>query len=134
MLRDFDTVHRATDIWEVARLLSKNKLSGVPVVDDAGIAVGVISQTDIVAYLKDTAARLLPKESFYEDAESGPRPQCPHVTAGEIMTAHVIQASEDALPHELSRMMLERRVHRIIITRNGKPCGIVSTLDLLKFL
>ena len=62
------------------------------------------------------------------------RPRRPPVTAADLMSAQVIEAPQTMRASELSRMMLNRRVHRVIITEGRKLRGIVTTLDVLKVL
>lgn len=134
MRRDIVTVTRDTDVWHLAQLFHDRGLSGAPVVDEEGQAIGVVSQTDIVRWLREEAGWTHQTAAFYSDSDGDGRKPCPRATAGELMTPSVIAANEDATAEELSHLMLSRGVHRIIITREGKPCGIVATLDLLKYL
>ena len=54
----------------------------------------------------------------------------------DIMTRDVHTVSEDAPASEVARLMRNRHLHRLLVTRNrsGRPVGIVSTMDLLKLI
>src|SRR5512134_1059034 len=43
------TVRKDAELDEVARLLSDNRVSGLPVVDDNGSVVGVVSEADVLS-------------------------------------------------------------------------------------
>ena len=126
------TVDVDVDIWTLARVLSERGITGVPVVDDKGELVGVVSQTDIIRHLKELAISAAEGQDFYEGEEAknwGPFKT--RATARELMSPEVITASETTPVETLARSMLKRRIHRVIITRGRKIAGIVTTMDLL---
>lgn len=134
MRRDVIAVRESDPVWDVAKLFSEHEITGAPVLNASGELVGVVSQTDIVRHLEQVAASFT-NGVFYEDAEDERRrPLRKAVTAGELMNRDVIEAPQETRASELSRMMLGKRIHRIIITDDRKLCGIVTTLDLLKVL
>ena len=50
---------------------------------------------------------------------------------GEIMTPTVFSVGEDASVSEIASLMLRGHLHRLLVTRDERPVGIVSTSDLL---
>jgi CBS domain-containing protein len=52
----------------------------------------------------------------------------------DIMTPAVYAVPEDATVSEVASRMLDSHVHRLLVTRDGRPVGIVSTSDLLGLL
>ncbi len=50
MTRDVAVVHPETSLLEAVKLMAKRRISGVPVVDDAGSIVGVMSEGDLVRW------------------------------------------------------------------------------------
>ncbi|MBI5200146.1 MAG: CBS domain-containing protein [Elusimicrobia bacterium] len=134
MRSDVIAVKDTDAVWDVARLFAEHEISGAPVLNAEGELVGVVSQTDIVRHLEEVAASFTNGE-FYADAEDERRrPRRPIVTAGDLMNPEAITADRDTKASSLSRLMLGKRIHRIIITEGRKLCGIVTTLDLLKVL
>lgn len=129
MQRDIVTVREDSDVWAVARELIEHGITGAPVVNAQGDLVGVISQTDLVRYLRDQAPE---RFDFYTDPDPSLHESGPVVTAGNLMTREVMEASEDATTDDLARRMLLKRIHRILITRDRKIVGIVTTMDLLQ--
>jgi crotonyl-CoA carboxylase/reductase len=87
------------------------------VVIDAGKAVGVLSQTDIV----------LARQGRKPDEARG-------MKVGEVMTAGcaTIDASTK-LSHAITEMM-KRRIHRLLVTENDKPVGVLSMTDIVRRL
>jgi CBS domain-containing protein len=129
------------DIRELAKLLTDEKISGAPVVDDNDNLVGVVSLLDLVrqgletdqpVFLESDFYRQLPqdisfKKGFHiEDLNI--------VRVSEIMTPVLITASDSSTEGELASIMVEKHIHRIIITQGKKVAGIVTTMDLLKLL
>ena len=52
----------------------------------------------------------------------------------DIMTPAVESVPEDATVSEVASRMLDSQVHRLLVTREGRPVGIVTTSDLLGLL
>ena len=46
----------------------------------------------------------------------------------------VYTVSEDATVSEIASTMLDNHLHRVLVTRDGQPLGIISTSDLLGLL
>ncbi|MBI4376868.1 MAG: CBS domain-containing protein [Elusimicrobia bacterium] len=133
MHREVISVGEDTDVWELARILAQNRISGAPVVDSEGNVVGVVSESDIVAHL-ERISRAQGPGNFYSQADQEGDPPCSMVMARDLMSRNVIQASEESSAQEISRLMLRQRVHRVIITRGRKLAGIVTTTDLLRVI
>ncbi|MBI4349098.1 MAG: CBS domain-containing protein [Elusimicrobia bacterium] len=127
-------------VRELARLLVEHRISGVPVVDEHGRLVGVVSQTDLVRHeLEPAEGGRDETPAFYRDPEHalprGFHSEAPDYTrVSEVMTPAVIAGTEDTPVVELARLMQRRHVHRVIITHRGALRGIVTSTDLLKVL
>ena len=92
---------------EVAQVLDRHRISGLPVCDDAGHMVGLISEFDLIAK---------------PDAH----------TAGEAMTRDVISVMEDTSVDEVRYLLVHRRIKRVPVLRGQKLVGIVSRADLVR--
>lgn len=133
MRTDFQTVSEAADVWEMARLFTTHGIAGAPVVSEAGKLLGVVSLTDIIRHLKEVFESCAQGRAFYSESEpDSPKRPARAVTAGALMTMPAIHAEEDTPVIRLSVLMATHRIHRIIITRQGRVRGIVATMDLLK--
>jgi CBS-domain-containing membrane protein len=50
----------------------------------------------------------------------------------DIMTRDVVTATEDTPVHELARSMAERRIRRLIVTRDQRPIGLITVMAVLR--
>ncbi len=124
-------------IYEAAKLLVNSKASALPVVDENGAMVGILSEADIlkgplVAARKvgtETLGR--PEEDAYADAAIA---QAKAQRVADIMTKGVIAAPETASLRELADLMLKHKIKRVPIVRDREILGIVSRVDLVKAL
>jgi len=133
------TVRPEMLIRDLAQLLVEKDISGAPVVDAAGRLVGVVSKTDVLnASLKRTEPtgvapsffRLL--DSYLEEGgEETPGSAAPG-QVDDIMTRDVVTATEDTPVHELARSMAERRIRRLIVTRDQRPIGLITVMAVLR--
>jgi predicted transcriptional regulator len=57
MTRDVAFVHPETSLLEAVKLMARRKISGMPVVDDAGAIVGMISEGDLVRWHEGNSGR-----------------------------------------------------------------------------
>lgn len=140
MTPDVVTVSPSTSLKALGRILAEHNITGAPVVNDDGRIVGIVSQTDLI--LSQLRTRIGSKD--YEDIfdlfsaspELGGGPQARYGHAPrwveDIMTRHVVIASEDMGVAELASLLAEKGIHRVPVARDGKLVGIVAALDLLK--
>ena len=105
------TVTPRMTLKETAKLLTKRGISGAPVVGPQGKVVGVISQTDLVWVENDPMRRV-----------------------EQAMTPWGVSFEEETPVKDIARQMLAKRIHRVIITRKGELCGIVTSMDMLRAL
>ena len=122
---------------DAARTLSVSRVSGAPVVDAAGRLIGVLSQTDLVREMARREPRLLDLQlhAGTPAGEAAYEVGSPETTrVDEVMTPAVFSAEEDFAADHLGRMMLDKHMHRIIITKDGCPVGIVTPFDVLRCL
>ncbi|HVC09959.1 MAG TPA: CBS domain-containing protein [Elusimicrobiota bacterium] len=121
-------------VGEVADLLVRRRITGVPVVDKRRRPVGVISQTDLVRRSRAPQEEKIP--AFYRQDDRlivAPAVESEgDVPAGQIMTPAVLSADEKTPTAKLARFMLKWRIHRVLITAAGRLTGIVTSMDLLR--
>lgn len=101
-----------------AQVLEANDVSGAPVVDQAGVLVGVLSETDLVH------ARA--KEHLWS--------RWSELTVRDLMHAPVITADRSMSVTEAARLMETAQVHRLVVMDDDQqtPIGVVSTSDLVR--
>ena len=139
------TVPQNMTVRELARYLTDNQITGAPVEDQVGRLVGVVSVVDIAAVASDGGNVRTDRSSpdFYvrgwEDKLTAEemkdfRVDNEDLQVGEIMTPSVFSVGEDATVSQIASTMLRGHLHRVLVTRDERPVGIVSTSDLLGLL
>ena len=130
-----DVVHvkPETPLKEVAEIMGRHSISGVPVVDEGRKVVGVISEKDFlsrmgmqknITFMGVVAKCLLGDGCMAVDIRGK--------SAGDIMTAPAITVYEDAPIMEIDSLMLKHRANRIpVLDQKDKLIGIVTRTDLL---
>jgi CBS domain-containing protein len=131
MTTDVVTVRPDTPLRDTAALLSERRISGVPVVDDDGAVVGVVSEADIL--VREGGARqrdgLL---GWLFDSEATLR-KLGARTAGEAMTTPAITIGQNRPVHEAAGRMVTEHVNRLpVVADDGRLIGIVSRADLVR--
>ncbi|MFD3922203.1 CBS domain-containing protein [Streptomyces sp. NPDC058595] len=131
MTRDVVSVRLDTPFKEIARALSDHGISAVPVLDDGGCPVGVVSEADLLrkaANRSDQSGRTpLPHLEAWE------RARAEGVVAAEIMSAPALCAHREWTVVEAARLMADRHVKRLpVVDEADGLLGIVSRSDLLR--
>lgn len=124
MTRQVATLSPLTTVGEAARLLTEQRITGAPVVDAKGNLLGIVSQTDLVRHQSGRV------EPWPGEPSSDPA-QTPVLS---LMTGAVVTCDEETPLEEVARVMLDRRIHRVLVTRDGAVCGILTAMDLLRAL
>ena len=137
------TVRDDLTVRDLANFLVENEISGAPVEDGSGKLVGVVSVTDIVTALVKEDGGDGDRASYFvaewEEAMSREdlaelRLDEAELTVGVIMTPSVFTVGEETPVSEIAEAMVENHVHRLLVTREDRVVGIISTSDLLGLL
>jgi len=127
MTTEVVAVRRETTFKEMAAVLRQYRVSALPVIDDAGRVIGVVSEADLLAKeaLADPGvmAEVLQRQDVRK-AEG--------LTAGDLMTHPAVTASPEDPVEQAARMMHFMRVKRLpVVNSGGQLIGIVSRSDVL---
>jgi CBS domain-containing protein len=131
------TVHSDAYLQEAAGLMVQHRVSGLPVVDDAGTLVGLITEGDLIrrAELGTAGAQPGRLSMFLNPGRAAQQYVHTHGRkVGEIMTREVITTSPDTPLAEVVDIMESQQVKRLPVLRNHRLVGIVSRADLLRAL
>ena len=139
MTRDVVAVHPDTPLLDAVKLMATRKISGVPVVDDVGTIVGMMSEGDLVrwheGYTERQARWLDMLADGFELAPAfldGIREQKRKVK--NIMTRGAVTVTEEVPAREVAHLMHEKNIKRVPVLRDGKLVGIVARSDLVRAL
>ena len=132
MTRDAIAIRTHADIHEVAGLLSEHRISGLPVVDEEGVVVGVVTEADILSMtgmekvhtFKDILRHLL-GEPLPERKRGN--------NVGEIMSSPAITTRPDADIRDVARILDERRIKRLpVVDERNRLLGVISRADIVR--
>jgi CBS domain-containing protein len=131
MTRDPRIVSPEASLKEVAQALMESRISGLPVVDESGAVVGVVSEADIVG--KEAGAppeRSLIGRLLHGDAADS---RLDARTVAEAMTAPAVTIGATREVAEAARIMTEQEINRLpVLDVDGKLVGIVTRADLVR--
>lgn len=138
MTRDVATARPDMSVREVAALLLARGISAVPVVDEAGFPVGMISEGDLLG--RDQHACEARRDWWLallaEGGELNPdflaTLRRPAARVRDVMSAPVVTVNEDADLRDVARLLIEYRIKRVPVVRGRRAVGIISRADLLR--
>lgn len=134
MQKDVVTVAPDASLKDVAAALMEHRISGMPVCDEEGRVLGVISEGDILYKERGRIARpggplawLVDGTPYADVTKSWAQ------TAREAMTAPAITIAPGSAAAEAARLMIEKCVNRLVVVdRDGQLVGIHSRADLVR--
>jgi predicted transcriptional regulator len=140
MTPDIMTVADDMTTDELVRFLNEREISGAPVVDGQGHFIGVVSMTDVGRHLAEPSDFESARVEFYRDMgdevtleDLGQRyVEGRAVTVGDVMTPVVHHVAATAAVAEAARIMVERHIHRLVVTEGRQPVGMITSMDLLR--
>src|SRR5918997_1189390 len=137
-----NTVRPETSVEEVIRLLGESELPGVPVVDEDGRCVGIVTEADLVIADEEGDLHLPhyielfggivflePLRRFEERLRKAFAAK-----ASDMMTPEPITVGPDAGAREAARIISESGHNRLPVTEGGRLVGVVSRADVLEAL
>jgi len=125
------TVDRITPYQDIDRLLTRHRISGVPVLKMGREVVGVVSETDLLAAEDETRRQARMAASMGRRWHLRKQPHV-RLTAGALMTSPAITIGPEATIPGAARLMNTHHISRLpVIDEKGKLIGIVSRRDLL---
>ena len=133
------TVRADTPVEETIRLLAERELPGVPVVDDDGRCVGIVTEADLVIadeqgdlhlphYIElfGGVVFLEPLRHFEERLRKAFA-----ATAADMMTPDPIAVAPESSAREAARVISESGHNRLPVVEDGRLVGVVSRADVL---
>ncbi|MBV8334434.1 MAG: CBS domain-containing protein [Alphaproteobacteria bacterium] len=135
------TVGPDTTVQALATLLSERGISGVPVVDNAGKLIGIVSEGDLLHRAETHTERRTTRrrsrwlDSFAADQEAAREYVKEHGrTVGELMTRELITVNDTTDLADVATLLETKKIKRVPVLRDGKLVGIVSRANLIRAL
>jgi CBS domain-containing protein len=111
------SISETASLAEAVGILDSKKITGLPVLDENGALVGVLSQTDLV--------RARANQHLVSN--------WPGLAVGQIMTTPALTIAATTSLEDAAKEMERHRVHRLVVTdASATPIGIISTSDLVR--
>lgn len=140
MTADPVVVKADTPLQDAIKIIAEQKMSGLPVVDDAGVLVGIISEGDLTWQETgvDTPPYIMLLDSIIylqnpakHDAEIH---KALGQTVGEVMSSKVYKIEPDQSVREAAHVMHEKHVGRLPVVDGdtGKVLGIITQGDIIR--
>jgi CBS domain-containing protein len=137
MTKKVITINENTTLAKLSELLIKNRISGVPVVDENGELTGIITEADIIIKECNLPLPLSFSYTFLEKFESYTKSTKEYfkTRVEEIMSTDVKVAVEDMPISKVVNIMINNSVNRLpVVDDDGKLAGIISRADIIKFM
>lgn len=132
------TVPRDAPVLEVAGLLTEHRISGVVVVDEDGLMLGILGEGDL---LYRVARPHLPPHvevlgSIIYLQTPGQIDEMMRKIGGtvaeDVMSHKLASVTEDTPVEDVASLMIDRKIRRIPVVRDGRPVGIITRGDIVR--
>ena len=131
MTRHVHVAGPQTQFKLLVRLIEENRVSAVPIVDQHGTPIGVVSETDLL--LKERRGDFEQRDLLHNRRRRELRAKADGILAADIMSSPPITVPVSIGLPQAARLMQERNVRRLIVVdERGKIAGIVTRSDLLQ--
>lgn len=114
------TIGKDEDVYEAMRMMALNNITGLPVVDDEGALVGIVTEKDILVLLCNCLE------------ETGPDRAIGKV--GEFMTRRIVCFHPEDSLNDIAECLSTNNFRRVPILDNGKLVGIISRRDVIRHI
>jgi CBS domain-containing protein len=132
------TVKPSATVKEVAQLLLKHHISALPVVDDAGKVVGIVSEGDLIRRADLNTDKQRPRwlAALFADEETlaAEYVKTHGRKVSDVMTKWVVAASPDMSLRDIATRLEKHGIKRVPVVHNGALLGIVSRSNLIQAL
>jgi CBS domain-containing protein len=116
----------------LVRLIEENRVSAIPIVDEKGTPIGIVSEADLL--LKERRSELESSaDLLHLQKRRHERAKAEGTVASEVMTSPAITVGVETPLSQAARLMQEKNVRRLVVVdERGRIAGIVSRSDLLQ--
>jgi CBS domain-containing protein len=135
--RDLSAVERGTPVIQAIKLLDNSGLSSLPVVDEEGKVVGIISERDLIRALVPEYVDMLSSASFLPSMDRLAKKlrEIENHSVERYMTKGVIVVHPDDTDLYAADLMIRKGLKQLpVVDEDGHLVGLVRRIDLLSRL
>jgi CBS domain-containing protein len=134
MIPDLTSVSADTPIKEVVKIMSQQRMVGLPVVNSDQNVIGIITESDITKASLPGYYKELQNPSFIPDFDqfSQQAKKIAHLSARNFMTTTVYSVEEDTSRTEAANLLFRKHLRIVPVVRAGKLVGILTPSCLCK--
>ncbi len=142
METDVPPVYPWDPVESVLKVLRTHELPGVPVINEGGRCVGIITEADLIMTGEDADLHLphyfelfggfvfLESLGHFEDRLR----KATAALARDLMTEDPVTIEPDATVHEAARLISRSKHNRLPVVEHGRLVGVVTRVDVLEAL
>ena len=140
MTKEILTVTPKTSVSELAELFTTHNINGVPVIDDEGKLLGVVTENDLIYQKKKvhipTVINILDSVIYLESPEKMKQEmqKITGVTVQDIYTSNVVTIGQETPIDEIATIMAEKNIHTLPVLDNDNLIGVIGKGDIIKTL
>ena len=131
------SVSPQASIFEAVRLMLQHKISGLPVVENSGRLIGIVTEADFLRRSETGTVRRRPRWIEFIVGPGKLAEEYVHASGrrvDEVMTTEVRTIHEDAPLEEVVNIMERYRVKRVPVVRGQMVLGIITRATLVHAL
>lgn len=141
MTADPVTVPPDMDVVDVAKIMVEKNIGGIPVVDESGDLVGIVTESDLI--VQDTDVQFPSFVSFLSGYVFVPGSvhrfeekfrKAVAATAGEVMTEDVVTVDTSDSAEHVATMMTHKKMKRFPVIKDGRLVGIITMADIVRLI
>jgi CBS domain-containing protein len=139
---DVPAVYPSDPVERVLEVMQENELSGVPVINEGGRCVGIVTEEDLILSGENEDLHLphyvqlfggfifLERLSHFEERLR----KAAASTAGDLMTENPVTIEAGASVDEAAKVIARRKHNRLPVVEHGRLVGVVTRVDVLEAL
>lgn len=134
MIPDLTSVSPDTPIKDAVKIMSRQRMAGLPVVDSEQNVIGIITESDITKASLPGYYKELKNPSFIPDFNqfSQQTKKIAHLPVRDFMTTTVYSVEEDTSRTEAADLLFRKHLRIVPVVRKGKLVGILTPSCLCK--
>ncbi len=132
------TIAPDKSVKELAQLLSSKGISGVPVVNESGALLGIVTESDLIDQKKKihlpTVVTILDSVFYLENPDKMEQEmlKMAGTTVENIYTTDAVSINETTTIEEIATIMAEKGIHSLPVLDGDRLVGIVGRKDIIK--